>query len=357
MMGVVIEAGLLAIPPTADSEAEVEEIIERLIAWSSIVIGNDIFKVCQMSDTTEVLGACNAWPSSGNVEALLDLYGLRGVYSSQEVSRLINTIIERSMSVQEAMGVEVVECTAIREPAVTYQNPVLQAAGRRAFATLSSGFERSPMFLALAARLSVTIADWQGEVTQIFSDEATARFVTPPFSVIGRVKLLVKPECVVDHLSAERIWERAIDSIGLHFGILLKMKEIMAAAGQSVGLNALPSFSIGSEFYNSLQCTQSSGHGRFSSVVLETCARVILGNPKYSIDPFTKGPRSQNDEQWVRASDGASGFRTHVTKSGEGLRLFLWKNQNGVLELSKIALHNDQNVCDGALANCVFKSW
>lgn len=357
MIGVVLEAGLLAVPPIAASEAEVEAIIDRLTAWSRAVVGSDVIKILQMSDTTDVLGLCNAWPSGDNVEALLDLYGLREVYTPKEVSRLINTIIERSQIVEDVAGIEVTDCLAIDEPKIAYQHQLLKEAGRRVFATLCSGLAKEPIFLAPAATLAGSNASWRGQVLGVSMAKVAQMQVAVPFSVFGSLKLAQGPNCVATAISAIDVWNAAQDATGLHFAILLKMREIVASGGKNVTLDTLPRFDIGSDFYASLSHTQSDAYGKFAAVVLETCARVALGNPKYTIDPFTKGPRSKNQEQWERPSDGALGYRTHVTKGAEGLRLFIWRSKLGPWELAKIALHNDQSVCHGSIGHCVRKSW
>src|SRR5271154_82654 len=107
MIGVIVDPALLAVPPVADSEAEVEEIIERLMVWSHFAVRGRLLRVLQMSETADVLVESNCWPSGPNVASLLELYNLGGIYSQLDVSRLINSIIERASSVINVLGFEV----------------------------------------------------------------------------------------------------------------------------------------------------------------------------------------------------------------------------------------------------------
>ena len=297
MIAVVIEPALLAIPPIASSEEEVEVIIDRLSAWSNCLTGGGVLRVAQMSNTTDVLGETNCWPTGPNVTALLELYGLDNVYSPIEVTRLINTILERSITVKMAVGFEVTECNpGLGQPAATYQAPQLETAGNNAFATLATGFGMRGVFLAPANAQGPV--RFKGEVLSISTGSGMPFEITPPFSVFGSIEIVEDPKCVFDALSAIDVWNIAKTPADVHFSILLKMKEITNAGGQPTPLEMLPSFSIGSEFVESIHVNKSGVNSQYGQSVLESCARLILGMPKSTIDPFMRGPRSSNQEQW-----------------------------------------------------------
>ena len=158
-------------------------------------------------------------------------------------------------------------------------------------------------------------------------------------------------------LQAEDVWNSARDGTDVHFSILLKMKEIVAASGSPRSLELMPGFIVGSEFIDSLHENQSGPNSRHGSNVLDCCARVLLGTPKNSLDKFTKGPRSVNREQRVRKRDGALAFRTHVTKGHEALRLMMWRHPLGVFEFANVSVHNDFTLCEGGGTGIVHHSW
>lgn len=132
MIAVIIEPAMLAVPPVAESEDEIESIITRITSWSRYVLDGGIVRVAQMSDTTEVLATSKCWPSSDNISALLDMYNLRHVYTPKEVSRLVNTILERALIVRDLIGFEVSSCVPDAPTAIDYQSDDLRGAGDRA---------------------------------------------------------------------------------------------------------------------------------------------------------------------------------------------------------------------------------
>jgi hypothetical protein len=358
MIVVIVEPSLLAVPPIADSESEVEAIIDRLISWSKMVLRGGILRILQMSETTDALATCNCWPSRPNVETLLELYDLKTVYSPFEISRIINTIIERAETVKTAIGFEVTDCCAgTVRPEVSYQSPELERASHNTLATMTAGVLKQTLFLAPACDLGKAPVRFRAEVLQYTASECLKLDIDVPFSVFGSVICANEPESVCETLKAEDIWDRASTALDIHFGVLLRMREIMRASGKKISLDGAPRFVIGSEFWASLLANQAGPRSRFGLNVLEGCARVVLGIPKNSIDPFMMGARSMNSEQRKRDRDGALAFRTHLTKGHEALRLVFWRDRSGVNEFSNVAVHNDLTLCAGRLDNAVDRSW
>jgi hypothetical protein len=299
------------------TEEEVEGIVERL-SRSKHVLEGGVLHILQMSETTDVLGLTNCWPTGPNVTALLELYGLDAVYSPVEVSRLINVILERAAIAQDVVGFEVRDVvSSTGKPRFIYQAKELENAGANAHATLASGLCPQSIFLAPAGKVKAPFS-FKGEVTEAFFRSGFTPETIIPFSVFGNIQVAHDPNCVCKALSALAIWDSAQTPLELHFSILLRMAEIDRSGGGDGDLKALPSFMIGSDFFRSLVANQAGPQSRYGSTVLETSARLVLGQPKHSVDPFTKGPRSSAKEQWCRSRDGMLAYRTHVTKSGDG---------------------------------------
>jgi len=135
------------------------------------------------------------------------------------------------------------------------------------------------------------------------------------------------------------------------------MMEIKSQSGNPTEPQDLPAFSIGSNFFQSICENQSGPQSRYGSIVLESCARVVLNTPKNSIDPFMKGQRSKSEDQWVRERDQALAYRTHVTKSGEGLRLVFWRTPSNLVEFANVSVHNDLSLLEGVAAQLTCRSW
>ncbi|MGJ4892829.1 hypothetical protein ACQR1Y_31880 [Bradyrhizobium sp. HKCCYLRH3099] len=357
MISVVIEPALLAIPPLANSEDEVEAIVDRLAIWSAYAVRGSILRIAQMTETAEVLGETNCFPSGPNVRSLLEMYNLDQVYSPNEVARLINTIIERASFVKSITGFEVQSCETTDIEVEQFQDPRLAAASANAFATICSGINTNGMFLAAGFPGGDVARRFRAEVKEIDLNDSVDLLIEAPFSVNGDVSIARGPGCVCKALSSSDLWDSAKDAVDVHGAIKLKMYQLLAAAGNEAQIGNLPDFFVGSGFFNSLVGCQAGPNSKFGDNVLESCARVVLATPKNSLDPFVKGARSKSSDQWVRKRDGALAFRTHVTKSKEALRLIFWRTSNGSVEFANVSVHDDLTLLEGEAAAAVGKSW
>jgi len=71
-------------------------------------------------------------------------------------------------------------------------------------------------------------------------------------------------------------------------------------------------------------------------LLLETCARILIGAPKYDLKEWY-GP--------VR--DGFSSFRTHLSKAGPGYRLMFWRRGDGVIVFANVGPKFEEWISDG----------
>ena len=76
-------------------------------------------------------------------------------------------------------------------------------------------------------------------------------------------------------------------------------------------------------------------NGTHAGVILEACARLVIGKPKNEEKPF---------EIAARQRDGANPFRLHVTKHHEALRLMFWKCPGHVLELANVGVKDELEI-------------
>ncbi|MCL6742315.1 hypothetical protein [Kosakonia sp. R1.Fl] len=80
-------------------------------------------------------------------------------------------------------------------------------------------------------------------------------------------------------------------------------------------------FDIGENFYESLVINQCANSQKFSSLLYDMVLRVICRKPvDLEVNPFRKSKDSK--EQIV--FEGLKGFRCHLTKHHQGLRLMFW---------------------------------
>ena len=126
---------------------------------------------------------------------------------------------------------------------------------------------------------------------------------------------------VINVIAALDVWRAADTASQLHLAIFAKACRLAQTIGAT--RSDFAKFRIGSEFLSSLRAHQAVG--RYASSTLETCARIVLGSPKYEVSAFG-GTRA----------DGLIGKRTHVTKHVAALRLMYWESTTGDLEFANV---------------------
>jgi hypothetical protein len=95
---------------------------------------------------------------------------------------------------------------------------------------------------------------------------------------------------------------------------------------QNFAKGDLRDFTFGSEFISSAKACGFVGETGAKHLLCESCARILLGNPKNQERPFTCAPLGEN---W-----GA--FRSHLTKSGPAFRLMYWVHSSGHVVFANI---------------------
>ncbi|QAZ66814.1 hypothetical protein C3Y92_05980 [Solidesulfovibrio carbinolicus] len=102
-------------------------------------------------------------------------------------------------------------------------------------------------------------------------------------------------------------------------------------------------FEIGSGFVHSLHTWGANSRHDYAMVIIESCARIVLGMPKNSINEFRESAKA-TAKQRIRVDDGALAFRTHLTKKGVGLRLMFWRLAGGTIEFANIGAKGDLEI-------------
>ena len=91
---------------------------------------------------------------------------------------------------------------------------------------------------------------------------------------------------------------------------------------------------------------------------------MLLGQPKSMASPFRVRPASKRGKwQPAERHDGARGFRTHITKSHEALRLMYWEpkplvgSYGPIVEFANIGPKHELVIEDGDPAGSMKASW
>jgi len=138
------------------------------------------------------------------------------------------------------------------------------------------------------------------------------------------------------------IWSKASNSYILSLAIYTRVLELRTSSGETYDDDfTLDSFSIGDKFIDSLSSFQCGPSGRFGNVCFEAISRLIFGSPKDELNEF-RTSSAKAAKQRKRGEDLA--YRTHVTSSGEGIRLMVWYLASGEFELANVGNKFDLNI-------------
>lgn len=103
--------------------------------------------------------------------------------------------------------------------------------------------------------------------------------------------------------------------------------------------NNQSNYRLGTNLLDSLQGWNFSKRADWARNFIETCARIILQNPKNPIRPFWEDIDKKIRK--IRNADGAKAYRTRITKKSEGFRLMFWKLSDGTIEFANVGSKNE----------------
>jgi hypothetical protein len=354
---IAIDPALLAVPNHAASQDEAETIIHRISNWAKPALFKGMFRGVLLSDALEALTVGNYFPSGPNVAALLDMWNLRNVYSAEDIRRSINFILERALVAADCWGIEA------GSPSFCETRPDLSAF--KAEAPLYDVTVRLAVSALLAKNVNAHhfpvmvsgFPNFTGDIYIIAT--ADDGFAKPEyelhFPISTRADLLLIGEAldIAVAIGPEKLWRSATDADQLHFAICAKVIQLFRARGASKRLREVPRFSIGSKFFRSISNFGGSGADLNCDVVLESCARLVMGNPKNKVAIFKRKTGAGRLVAARREGDNAEGLRTHLTKRHEALRLMFWRHTDGSLEFANIGPKAELEISDGVAQEAV----
>ncbi len=356
---VALDAALLAIPNSASTESEAETILGRVVDWSACLQSDSAIRIAQLSGTADTLADLNFFPNPADIDALLSMFALKHVYTTEDIRQSINAILDRAPHLCDLLGSEAsrVSFCAVDPNVLIHYDAGLKPAGERILSSaVCVSMVRSEelsdiLFAALGTRSShAKFVHVQCDIDELVANPEPTN-IHPPVGTYGTVQLAWSYQDVLLRLSSRAIWERADDGLDIHLAISLEALAIRRSMMPGALPNSVPAFQVGSDFYASLKRNEAGPGGALADTVRETCARLILGNSKYVARPLLKGRKTR-----IRY-EGAEAFRTHVTKHHAGIRLMFWKRTDNTIELANIGPKNELTIDAGVPERLVRRSW
>jgi hypothetical protein len=135
---VVFDVALLAISSQASTSAEAEENFEAINAWATVAERQNCCRVAISSDAVEVLQAANCFPATHQIQALLELFNLKHVFSARDINARIFSLLGRTEKLVDVFGREAVQTANERSKDVDLSQSPDPAITRSTLATLAT---------------------------------------------------------------------------------------------------------------------------------------------------------------------------------------------------------------------------
>jgi hypothetical protein len=350
MLVVAFDPALLAIPNSAESEEEVEQLLDRLLEWSRATVGEKVATFARLTDVVDLLVLANCYPSGDNIRALLSLFNLNHIFSHADIRTAINGIIQRSVSLSQALGVEIVDCGSCRM--VTAYDI------KHSDEKLRDGFIRTIGSIAIANSFSPNPHPVSRMVPGVLSDIGTATAwytcdsilgefpghpISLPVTLYGVAEFVTTYDELLSSLDARELWKVAMDDSDIRMSIIIEALRLARQSDPSVEISSLPVFHLGPDFVPSLGTSAAAGEGPFGDLIRRCCARVLLDLSNPPPQPFRTSADSL--EQKTRL-DGAKAWRVHITKSHEALRLMYWRRPKVGIEFANVGSKSELWISD-----------
>lgn len=142
-------------------------------------------------------------------------------------------------------------------------------------------------------------------------------------------------------LDISELYSHVKNKDNLHLVLFFRTLQAINEIGGDIQSIDLDSFVIGEHFFNSLYDCQCNPDAKFSDVFLETVSKLLAGNPKNEESPFRVGKEKTAKQ---KTKGDLLAYRTHITKSKEGLRLMYWKCKSGGIELANVGNKQDLEI-------------
>lgn len=274
------DPALLAIPNHASSQDEAEQIVHRIRYWARSCFFSTLFRGVILGDTLDILASGEFFPSAPNIASLLSEWDLRHVYSTEDVRRSINFILERSAFLEDVLDVEVTEVDFLASTpdlSTLVRVPALFDATARHLATLALAFclERisSPPivisgFANTLGKIELKTTARNGAVLELHDE------VTFPVSSKANVLFADTVEDIAGTVGAKSLWDGAKTPEQLHFALMTEAATLLRMKGLASKPENVPRFTIGSDFFDTATRYGALGPDGPNSDLLRETVRV-----------------------------------------------------------------------------------
>lgn len=344
---------LFCLPDPCRSAEQLEGFVRGLIGWSEVLrrprISILVSDVCRAA-----LIADGEYPYQHRLRDLLHKFECD--YADHEtVCRVLQNLIEKTPSLEDEMGIGGVlfdEDNTTVQPEVFLSR--LKSKTRSAFIemliVLVSRYSCGPpcdgKAIIASALENKDVKGWDEEIEvsgEIMGIKWTDAYYEPtcelPVKTTDTFRAVDGFDSLNRHIGAWNLWQNAEDETAATDAI---GQTIMQLVRSGLDGGRRVSYRLGTEFLKTARQWGFGNRSDYAMLLIESCARIVLGYPKNPVKEFRMSKGSGN--QVVR-KDGALAYRTRLTRKGAGFRLMLWELVDGTIEFANVGDKDELLIC------------
>lgn len=336
---IVVDPYLVILPDPCHSSDRLEAFLEGLLAWSDALTRPDV-DIYISERCIAGLYEDGWYPYDGRLTPLLKQFESQ-IADEQTINHVVRLVFDRTPRLEERVGIlDIVcdeACTIIApDTFINRLGPNTASGLRDSLAIVGVGQEylltvvNGSIFAAalcvgvetnseLAIQAKVEIVEKHPACPKTISDSDF------PLTVESSLAICFGHDDALQQMAVLDLWGDASSETSAVDAI-----RAMIAKHRRTGLPADKGehpFRLGRHFLESAQRCGFGSRSDLATLLIDSCARIVLKMPKKPITEFRQDPR---------ASDGALPRRTHLTKHGAGFRLMFWETPDGVIEFANV---------------------
>lgn len=341
----VLEPAVLAMPALSKDESGIARSIEIVVQLSE-ALREDEFGIYLLQEAENYLAEANLYPVSDSISQSLTASGLSHVYATEDVRRSIQNILQRASHLEALSEIEFLIPNSMKtNPDASSElrpAPLKEAfeitLAHAGFATERAGTSNVRMILAESCSL---------DEIEVHADISE---ITPP---LGGQSASVDLSCVLglsssvssfsEQLDGDELWRIAETATEIATAIAVKARFLRKSSGCPAPRRNCETFAVGSYFFNTMCACQANPLGKYGRTTFDSLARLVARAPTEAPRKLYKLSQTGDREDVVRA-DGSIGWRLHITKSGEAIRLMFWRRKDASIEFANVGPKGDVKI-------------
>jgi hypothetical protein len=341
----LVDPYLVCLPRYCDREEQLDQFVKNLMSWSDVLQRQDV-AVHFPRACLETLLREDYYPYEHEFRRMAA--SVKADHLSPDlVCKVAQEVLERTPYLEERCEVDFLDfeddtCNVIPEIYISrlasdiawgFKHALAVIAcfqqattGAKVFLMVSAKSTPEEAFASQELQIAVRIngIDCSGVIGSL-----TQQF---PLDIVGALPVALHGASLLQSVGCLKLWVQAITTADVRDAINARIEDLLASGTGK--RDAVRGFCVGEHF---LESATRNGFGARLSVV-DSCARILLGEPKNSVEPFRVSEDAT--EQRTRI-DGACALRTHLTKDGPGYRLMLWELTDKSIEFANVGPKNE----------------